>query len=158
MLTESGLVIDEEMLLRFNLLVGKHGDHIGGEREAVKALMDGRADAACLIDSNHLAFTRDGLIAVGSTRVLAQTAPYDHCNMTVLDGVDPAHAAMVQRFTELLLNMSYDDPLVRPLLDLEGLKQWKPGRTSGYAALARACETFGTIQTWLGTQPSARKT
>jgi phosphonate transport system substrate-binding protein len=158
MLTESGLVIDEEMLLRFNLLVGKHGDHIGGEREAVKALMDGRADAACLIDSNHLAFTRDGLIAVGSTRVLAQTAPYDHCNMTVLDGVDPAHAAMVQRFTELLLNMSYDDPLVRPLLDLEGLKQWKPGRTSGYAALARACATFGTIQTWLATQPSARKT
>ena len=31
--------------------------------------------------------------------------------------------------------MSYDDPEVRPLLDLEGLKEWVPGRVEGYAQL-----------------------
>ena len=40
---------------------------------------------------------------------------------------------------ELLLGMRYEDPGVRPLLDLEGLKAWLPGRTSGYALLERAC-------------------
>ena len=36
-------------------------------------------------------------------------------------------------------------PALSPLLDLEGLKTWKDGRTIGYAALARALERFGTI-------------
>ena len=36
--------------------------------------------------------------------------------------------------------MEYADPDVRPLLDLEGLKEWRPGRTSGYGELTRAVE------------------
>ena len=48
--------------------------------------------------------------------------------MTVLDDVD---AGVVDRFVELLLSMSFDDPAVRPLLELEGLRQWRPGRTHG---------------------------
>jgi hypothetical protein len=38
---------------------------------------------------------------------------------------------------------------VRPLLDMEGLKAWKEGRTSGYALLERACDRFGTLDAWL---------
>jgi hypothetical protein len=41
--------------------------------------------------------------------------------------------------------MSYGDAEVRHLLDLEGLKQWVPGRLSGYAQLAQAVDRFGTI-------------
>src|ERR1700728_4885547 len=33
----------------FDKLVGKHGDHIGGERDAVRALVNGAADAACIL-------------------------------------------------------------------------------------------------------------
>ena len=123
-------------------LAGKHGDHIGGEREAVRALARGDVDAACIIDGNHLLFSQEGTIAAGSTRILAQTAPYDHCNFTVLDG---APADLIGRFRELLLAMSYADAEVRPLLDMEGLKKWLPGRTSGYAALAGALRRFGSI-------------
>ena len=50
----------------FDQLVGKHGDHIGGERDAARALVRGEADAACMIDANHLAFTREGTIPSGS--------------------------------------------------------------------------------------------
>ncbi|NUP96248.1 MAG: PhnD/SsuA/transferrin family substrate-binding protein [Planctomycetaceae bacterium] len=131
---------------RFDVLVGKHGDHVGGERLAAQALVRGEVDAACVIDGNHLAFSADGTLPRGSVRVLAQTGPFDHCNFTVLDGVDEGSVA---RFRELLFGMRYDDPAVRPLMDLEGLKQWREGRTSGYAALERACERFGWLAPFL---------
>ena len=44
-----------------------------------------------------------------------------------------------------LSEMSYDDETVRPLLDLEGLKVWKDGRTDGYALLDRAIDRFGAV-------------
>jgi phosphonate transport system substrate-binding protein len=120
--------------------VGKHGDHVGGERDAARALMSGEADAACMIDGNHLLFGVEGTLPAGATRILAQTAPYDHCNFTVTAA---APAQEVARFVDLLLGMSYDDPEVRPLLDLEGLKAWREGRTTGYAQLQRAVEEVG---------------
>jgi phosphonate transport system substrate-binding protein len=136
-------------VVRFDVLVGKHGDHIGGERDAARALVTGAVDAAWMIDGNHLLFSREGVLPPGATRVLAQTAPYDHCNMTVLDG---APTELVDRLAALLFEMSYDDPEARPLLDLEGLKRWVPGRTSGYAQLERAIDRFGTIDGWLARQ------
>jgi phosphonate transport system substrate-binding protein len=144
-LAEAGI---EGQVVRHDVLVGKHGDHVGGERDAVRALLAGEVDAACVIDGNRLAFTREGLIGTAgptAVRVVLQTAPYDHCNFTILDGGPPS----VGKFRELLLAMSYDDPRVRPLLDLEGLKVWKPGRTSGYAMLERAVDRYGTLTAWL---------
>src|SRR5205085_11500250 len=123
---------------RFDVGVGLHGDHIGGERDAARALAAGEVDAACMIDGNHLLFGREGILAPGSTRIVGQTGPYDHCNMTVTD-----ESSAVARFGELLLSMSYADPVVRPLLDLEGLTAWRPGRTSGYAALEAAVDETG---------------
>ena len=38
----------------FDVLGGKHGDHIGGERDAASALLAGEVDAGCMIDGNHL--------------------------------------------------------------------------------------------------------
>jgi phosphonate transport system substrate-binding protein len=57
--------------------------------------------------------------------------------------VDTAPTAVADRFVELLLSMSYSDPEVRPLLDLEGLRVWKEGRTSGFGPLDAAVEEFG---------------
>jgi ABC-type phosphate/phosphonate transport system substrate-binding protein len=132
-------------VLVFDRLPGKHGDHIGGERDAVRALVRGDADAACLIDSNHLLFSQEGTLPPGAARVLARTAPYDHCNFTCLGSPTPP----IDRFRDLLLGMSPADPQVRPLLELEGLKAWRPGRTSGYAALAAAVDRFGTIDAFV---------
>jgi phosphonate transport system substrate-binding protein len=121
---------------RFDVGVGLHGDHIGGERDAARALVAGEIAAACIIDGNHLMFGQEGTLPTGSTRVIARTHTYDHCNMTV----GAARSAEVDRFGELLLSMSYADPQVRPLLDLEGLTEWLPGRTTGYAALQEAVD------------------
>jgi phosphonate transport system substrate-binding protein len=145
-LAEAGVQVEA---VRHDVLVGKHGDHIGGEREAVRALLAGTVDAACVIDGNRLAFAKDGTLPAGSTRVVHQTAPYDHCNFTVLHDAP----ATIGRFVELLTAMRFDDPVVRPLLELEGLTAWLPGRTSGYATLARAVDRDGSLATWLETVP-----
>ena len=44
---------------------------------------------------------------------------------------------------EVLLSMRYDEPSHREMMDMEGLKAWLPGRTSGYADLALAAEEQG---------------
>lgn len=137
-LRQNGLVAGQHYTARrFDVLGGKHGDHIGGERDAAQALMAGDIDAAWMIDGNHLAFSREGLLPASATRIVARTGAFDHCNFTVSPG---APEEKIARFTELLLAMRWEDPAVRPLLELEGLKVWLPGRTSGYDLLIRATD------------------
>ncbi|MBG6066130.1 phosphate/phosphite/phosphonate ABC transporter substrate-binding protein [Micromonospora ureilytica] len=135
-LAAAGAAVD---VRRFDVGVGLHGDHIGGERDAARALAAGEVDAACMIDANHLAFVQEGTLPPEGTRIVAQTARYDHCNMTVR----APESDGVRLFGTLLLGMSYADPQVRPLLDLEGLTAWREGRTSGYGALAEAVDASG---------------
>lgn len=98
---------------RFDVLGGKHGDHIGGEREAAKAMLAGEIAASWMIAKNYQAFAQEGTLPVGGTRVLATTGAFDHCNMTSGPTLDPRTA---DAFRDMLLGMSWDDPHVRPLL------------------------------------------
>ncbi len=122
---------------RHDLLGGKHGDHIGGELDGARSLLAGTADAACMIKGNYKAWMADGTLPVGATRVLAETPSYDHCNFTV---GPKAPSALVDRFQALLMAISYDDPEVRPLMELEGLKAWREGRIEGYQPLEAAVD------------------
>jgi phosphonate transport system substrate-binding protein len=134
-------------VVRHDVLVGKHGDHIGGERDAARALLRGEVDAACILDANLLGFRKDGTFPPDGVRVLDQTARYDHCNFTVLHP-----SPTIDRFAALLLAQRFDDPGVRPLMEMEGLTAWRPGRTEGYALLDRAVDHFGTVAAWLQTR------
>lgn len=140
-LAASGLAPGSFAVTRFDVMVGKHGDHVGGERDAVVALTKGEVDAACIIGANQLAFAQEGVFAPGTLRILSETPPYDHCVFTVVD--DAVDASALARFDELLLSMSFDDPEVRSLLELEGLRVWRPGRTSGFAQLEAAVDALG---------------
>ena len=140
MIADSGLDPRRDCRVSYNeVMVGKHGDHVGGERDAAKALATGLADAACILDANYLVFINEGTLDPGTTRVLATTPPFDHCNFTVrADRSD----ARIQAFIDTLLAMSFQDPKVRILMELEGLKQWLPARTTGYAQLEKAVHRF----------------
>jgi phosphonate transport system substrate-binding protein len=145
LLRSAGLVPGADVTVRrFDVGVGLHGDHIGGERDAARALFASdpadRVDATCMIDSNLLLFGREGVLPAGSVRVLAQTPQYDHCTMTA--GPSAADAD-ISRFGALLRGMDYADAGLRPLLDLEGLKEWRPPRLSGYEQLERAVDEAG---------------
>lgn len=120
--------------------MGLHGDHIGGEREAARALLAGEVAAACMTDANHLLFGQEGTLPAGSGRLLTRTGPFDHCVLAAGPSLDPE---LGERLRRLLLSMSAADPEVRHLLDLEGLTRWLPGRESGYGDLSAAVDEAG---------------
>ena len=132
---------------RFDVLVGKHGDHVGGELDAFTCLQRAEADACAMLDLNWETWTRDGTIDPKDFAVLASTSRFDHCVFTVRDDFD---ATSERRWLDALFAMRYDEPAHREMMDLEGLKAWMPGRTTGFAALAAAIEAerfFERVQT-----------
>lgn len=124
-------------VMGFDVLVGKHGDHIGGELDAYKALEAGTTDACAMVDLNWDTWTRDGTIDASSFRVLASTERFDHCVFTVGEGFEPGREA---DWLEVLYSMSYDNPDHREMMDMEGLKEWLPGRTTGFGPLSEAIQ------------------
>jgi len=126
---------DDYEVQHHDILVGKHGDHVGGERDALQSLLTGGADAACVLDLNWDLWRSDGTADPARVKVLTTTDPFDHCNFTVTPALAPAR---VDAWTRVLLSMDYDNPAHREMMDMEGLKAWLPGRTSGYAALESA--------------------
>src|SRR4051794_11318762 len=113
-LRDAGLVPGADVdVRRFDVGVGLHGDHVGGERDAARALMAGTVDAACMIDGNLLLFTREGILTPDSVRVVGKTPLYDHCTMTAGPSASPA---LAEDLRGLLLGMSYGDSRLRPLL------------------------------------------
>lgn len=123
---------------RFDVLVGKHGDHVGGELDAFASLKRGEADACAMLDLNWETWTRDGTIDPKGFAVLAATDRFDHCVFTVRDGLD---SAAERQWQDALFAMRYDEPAHREMMDLEGLKAWLPGRTTGFGALAEAVQS-----------------
>lgn len=139
-LAEQGLQAARDFeLRRHDVLVGKHGDHVGGERDALQSVIDGQAGAAAILDLNWAAWLADGTADPSHLTVLTTTPPFDHCNFTVLDQMPTDRAA---EWTDVLFKMRYDNEAHREMMDLEGLKAWLPGRTTGYDALDRATRRF----------------
>jgi len=136
LLRQSGIEPRGHVEIRgFDVLVGKHGDHVGGELEALRCLQRGEAAACAMLDLNWDAWTRDGTIDPSECTVIASTEPFDHCVFTVRGELA---AEAEQRWLDALFSMRYDDPTHREMMDLEGLKAWLPGRTTGFRALTAA--------------------
>lgn len=138
LLREHGIDPNRELdVRRFDLLVGKHGDHVGGELEAFRSLDRGEAAACAMLNLNWDVWTRDGTIDPGTFEVKASTEGFDHCVFTVRPDLD---ADAERHWLQALFSMTYDDPAHRQMMDLEGLKAWMPGRTTGFRALSAAVE------------------
>ena len=141
LLAKHGLLLDRDYRgRRFDVLVGKHGDHIGGELDAFRALEVGEVDASCMLDLNWEAWTKDGTVDGAAYEVIASTERFDHCVFTVLEAFE---ASRERALLKLLFAMDYENPAHREMMDLEGLKRWEPGRTSGFEALRAGCELAG---------------
>ena len=122
---------------RFDLMIGKHGDHVGGELEALRSLQKGESDACAMLDLNWERWQADGTADSATLTSLITTPRFDHCNFTVLERFSREDE---DRWKEVLFRMKYDNPSHRETMDMEGLKAWLPGRVSGYVALTEATE------------------
>ncbi len=122
-------------VLRHEVGGGLHGDHVGGEADALKALLRGDADASAMLDLNHKRWSADGTLDPRSVEVIATTDKFDHCVFAARPGLPPDTET---RWLKTLFSMSYDNPKHREMMDLEGLKKWLPGRTSGFGPLSGA--------------------
>jgi phosphonate transport system substrate-binding protein len=136
LLASQGLKPDIDFKVRrFDVMVGKHGDHIGGELEALRSLQKGESDACAVLDLNWQMWQADGTADAQTLVSLATTKPFDHCNFTVLESFPLEKENL---WKEVLFRMRNENPEHRTMMDMEGLKAWLPGRTSGYEALTQA--------------------
>jgi phosphonate transport system substrate-binding protein len=135
-LDREGVPQEDLDVLRFDSDVGKHGDTGRSELDAIRAVLDDRADAAAIGISTWEAIGRDDL-APGALEAMWTSPPYCHCNFTALGTLDGERAgAWVSR----LLDMDWNDPRHRPILELEGLRRWVRPELDGYRPLFEAVE------------------
>lgn len=135
-LAEQGLDARERCeLVRFDTDLGKHGDTGDSELHVVRAVAAGDADAGAISDAYFSAFRADRIPEVAGLEVVWRSPTYYHCNFTVLDTLDKD---VGERWSRVLLGMDFDDPTLRPAMELESVRQWLPGDRSGYASLETA--------------------
>jgi len=108
-------------LIRFDVDVGKHGDTGTSELNVLQALSEGRADAGALAESTWKSQVAKGKVDPSRIRPIWTSPGYCHCNFTVLSEFPEDQS---ERWTKSLLQMRYDHPRWRELMDLEGLKSW----------------------------------
>jgi len=128
-LRQAGLDVGRDLALR-SYAAGPAGD-----LEVLRALADGAADAGMMGRPTWDRECAYGRIDPAVMSCVWQSAPYSHCNFTALGDFDPGVA---QRWADALLKMDYGTPRWRPVMDLEGLRSWQPGRAHGYEELAAA--------------------
>jgi ABC-type phosphate/phosphonate transport system substrate-binding protein len=137
----AGLVEKKDVtVLHFDSDIGKHGDTGTSELDVVKAIVENRADAGFVGDATWARLLAEGVVDRHVLQAVWSSPPFDHCNFTALPRLAADKAAS---FTEGLLAMRYEEPAVRRMMDLEGLKKWLPGRTDHYALLEEAMERQG---------------
>ena len=129
--------------LRFNTDLGKHGDTGTSESDVVRVVLDGRADAGAIGSPFWNAVRSERLVPEGALTEIWTSPPFNHCMFTARSDLDPA---LEHAFAKALFAMNFDNPIHRPVLEAEGLRQWIPPQLDAYASLREAASQQGFLQ------------
>lgn len=143
-LRRAGLAETDLELLRIDSDLGKHGDTGRSELDAIRAVLDEKADAAAIGITTWESIGRDELMP-GALAELWRSPAYCHCNFTALDRLP---GERTDPWVAHLLAMDWDNPEHRPILELEGLRRWVRPDLTGYASLFEAVEEQGISPRW----------
>jgi phosphonate transport system substrate-binding protein len=143
-LREAGLAADEVELVRIDSDVGKHGDTGRSEFDALRAVLDDRADAAALGINTWEAIGREELMP-GAFEAVWTSPTYSHCNFTVLPRLP---SERTDPWLKQLFAMDWNNPTHREILELEGLRAWVPPELDGYESLFAAVQHQGISIRW----------
>ena len=134
-LKENGLERGEYEEVRFEVGVGLHGDHTGGELDALEALKKGELKASWMLDLNYEKCVENGSLDTSIYEAIAKTPNFDHC---IFCGRADMSKASFELFSNTLKKMDYSNPAHKEMMDLEGLKKWVDGRLSGFEQITKA--------------------
>jgi ABC-type phosphate/phosphonate transport system substrate-binding protein len=143
-LDRNGPGADEVELLRIDSDVGKHGDTGRSELDALRAVLDEQADAAAIGINTWESIGREELMP-GAFEAFWESPNYSHCNFTALPRVPEERTGP---WLERLLAMDWDNPEHRPILEMEGLREWVLPQLDGYASLFAAVKEQGISARW----------
>lgn len=136
-LRRAGVEIDRLKLLPFEYDPGKHGDTARSEVEVLAALNDGRAQAGVVGSVVWQAEQAAGRVDPHRVEILWTTPAYDH---HVLDAMPGLPEQKAKDLTRVLFEMRWNNPKHKKLLEVEGHRQWLPGRDGGYTQLVAALD------------------
>jgi phosphonate transport system substrate-binding protein len=150
-LKRAGVEVPRLKLLPFESSLGKHGDTAEGELEVLAALQDGRAEAGVVGSLAWQTELSAGRVDPHKVEILWTTPAYDHHVLDalasgpgphprILTGGSGALAETWGAFQRGLLEMRWNNPKHRRLLELEGTRQWLVGREDGYRDLEVALD------------------
>lgn len=128
---------------RFDIGIGLHGDHVGGELDAVKSLAAGEVDAAFTLDLNWQTWQKTGIVDEKQLTCLETTDPFDHWIFSGHPELDPD---CFNAWLKVLHRMDYNNPDHQKMMDMEGLKKWVPGRLSGFQQIQEANKYLNFIK------------
>ncbi|MBV9011289.1 MAG: PhnD/SsuA/transferrin family substrate-binding protein [Pseudonocardiales bacterium] len=143
-LARADIKTEDLELVRMNSDLGKHGDTGRSELDALRAVLDERADAAAIGINTWEAIGREELMP-GAFEAFWQSPTYSHCNFTALPTLGDDRAAP---WVDQLLAMDWDNPHHRPILEMEGLRRWVAPKLDGYASLFAAVQEQGIPPRW----------
>lgn len=127
---------------RFDIGVGLHGDHVGGELDSMKAMLNDEVDATFCLDLNYDAWIADGTIDKNAVEILDKTDHFDHCVFTFNPEVSDED---IKAFDEIMMRMDYNKKEDKEIMDLEGLTKWVDGRYDGFKQITEANEYLGNF-------------
>lgn len=130
---------------RFDIGIGLHGDHVGGELDSAKAMLNGEVDATWMLDLNYDAWIQDGTIDKNQVDIIYKTPFFDHC---IFSGRPDLKVEKFEMFAKILHKMDYNNPEHKEMMDMEGLKKWVIGRTTGFEQIKNANEYINFLETF----------
>ena len=140
-LTLNGIHPEKDLTLtRFDLDVGKHGDTGTSEVAVLESIMRGETDAGAIGDQYWARVLTERGADRSKVKAIWTSPSYCHCNFTVLED---RYGPDLEHWTETLLQMDYNNPEHRVIMDMEGLKGWVCPQLEGYKPLFDAVETVG---------------
>jgi len=144
-LAREGIEADDVELVIFDSDVGKHGDTGRSDLDAIRAVLDDDADVAAVGINTWQGLTAAGDDTMSDLEVVWESEPYAHCNFSALDTFDPDRA---EAWVTALLDMDWENPDHRRILELEGLREWKRPELSGYESLIQAMDEQSISDHW----------
>ena len=136
-LKRAGVDLAKMTLLPFEHDLGKHGDPPQSELDILAAVQDGRAEAGAVGGQVFQTELAAGRVDPHRVETLWTTPSYDHHVLEALPTFPEAKAQAIQR---VLLDLRWNNPKHRRLLEMEGARQWIAAREEGHMHLEAALD------------------